>query len=210
MSIKCPVCHVQMEPRKGKCKFGSDVKIDQCPQCGGLWGDHRDFYRVDLNDLAKVLKIDKENSKEKISTQEILHCPRCPTKLEKIRDPFMPQDINLEICANCQGVWMSVETFLRYKEWREEKKKDKKSNENSEEQEEKIKQLLVINHHEELRKIGTLGKFAKFFKKPVGRGGVDFRKVEWEDHERVWFGIMLVGIIISLFILSQLINLFLG
>lgn len=206
MNINCPLCQIQMEPKRGKCKYGTDVRIDQCPQCGGIWGDKWEFYRVNPDQAATLVEVDEEKFEKKVPPHGELSCPRCSSILEKIRDPFIPDDIDLETCIRCGGIWTKAGTFLRYKQWRGEKMKVKETPEELQELKNQIEELLVIQHHKERQRGEAIGKIGQFLGKRVGPGGINIGRIEWKEHEKRWFAIIVVIIVILSAIFARIIE----
>lgn len=97
--IDCPKCWVKMEQKKVKV-IGPDITIDECPKCHGIY--------LDSGELKKLIK-DKKLSDyltKDIGTQSKseLVCPRCGG----LMDIEKADDIEVDVCLSCHGVWLDV------------------------------------------------------------------------------------------------------
>jgi len=210
MTIYCPLCKTQMVIKRGKCKYGTEVKINQCPECGGVWAQPEEFYRVNPEETAKLVEVNEEKFEKKIPPHEKLSCPKCSFTLEKIQDPFLPDDIDIEQCIKCGGIWLKAGTFLRFSQWRSKKIRTEENlkglqelkTQIDEELKAKIRALLLIEHHRERLRGSRLGAIGKFLNKPVMKS---FR-VEWEEHEETWLGILVAIFIVLLTIILRFIE----
>jgi len=112
----------------GKCRVGTSVKINQCPNCGGVWCDSDQFYRVDPDNAEELIEFDQDKFNHQRPAHNELSCPGCSSELKAINDRLIPDDLDLEKCSNCRGVWAKAGTFLRYKKWRKKKLDSRKTN----------------------------------------------------------------------------------
>jgi Zn-finger nucleic acid-binding protein len=95
--IECPHCFVKAN--RGEVEvFGPNIFIDICPKCGGIWLDHGE-----LNKLLKDKKLSDYLTKD-IGTQSKskLICPRCGG----LMDVEHADDVEVDVCLNCNGVWL--------------------------------------------------------------------------------------------------------
>jgi len=98
-NIECPRCWVEMKEREEDI-FGPNIVIDTCPKCNGIW--------LDNGELKKMIK-DKEVSDyltKKIGTKSHspLICPRC----RNIMDIEKAEDVEVDVCLKCRGVWLDA------------------------------------------------------------------------------------------------------
>ena len=98
--IECPRCWVKMSKKEVEV-FGPNIVIDICPKCNGIWLDPGELKRVlKNNELADYLSKDigtKSDSK--------LICPRC----KGLMDIETAEDIEVDVCIKCNGVWLDGE-----------------------------------------------------------------------------------------------------
>lgn len=95
--IECPKCWTQMETREEEI-FGPNVHIDICPKCNGIW--------LDGGELKKMLK-DREVSDYLtkdigLKSRSPRICPRC----RSLMDLEKAEDVEVDVCLKCRGVWL--------------------------------------------------------------------------------------------------------
>ena len=95
--VDCPRCWVSTYGILVK-TFGPDVLIDICPKCKGIW--------LDYGEMGKLLKDRKltDYLTKNIGTksESELVCPRCGG----LMDLEFADDIEVDVCLNCNGVWL--------------------------------------------------------------------------------------------------------
>ena len=105
--IECPHCWVEMKTVEKEI-FGPNIMIDICPKCNGIW--------LDRGELKKIIK-DKEVSDyltKDIGTKarSPLICPRC----RDLMDIEKAEDVEVDVCLGCRGVWLDAEELEGLKE----------------------------------------------------------------------------------------------
>ncbi|MFP4026893.1 MAG: zf-TFIIB domain-containing protein [Candidatus Brocadiia bacterium] len=104
--LSCPKCNdVDMEeltfPR-------SDLVIDRCPECRGLWFDN--------GELQEILRTNAGHRGVPPEREETdLACPRCGGRLFTFVYP--PTDVTVDACEDCGGVWLDRGEFEQIREW---------------------------------------------------------------------------------------------
>ena len=105
-AIDCPRCNIETE-RKEIEVFGPNIFIDMCYKCGGIW--------LDDGELKKLLKDNKLSDylTEDIGTKSRskLVCPRCGG----LMDIEHADDIDVDVCLTCHGVWLDKGEWLELK-----------------------------------------------------------------------------------------------
>jgi len=96
-NYECHKCWVEMKKEEVE-TFGPNIVIDVCPKCNGIW--------LDKGELGKLLK-DKKMSNyltKHIGTKSRspLICPRCAN----IMDIEKADDVEVDVCLTCGGVWL--------------------------------------------------------------------------------------------------------
>lgn len=97
--IECPKCWVEMHAREEEI-FGPNIEIDICPKCHGIW--------LDPGELHKLLK-DKEVTD--YLTKEIgtkAHSPLICPKCRNLMDIERAEDVEVDVCLKCRGVWLDM------------------------------------------------------------------------------------------------------
>ena len=46
---------------------------------------------------------------------EDIYCPRCADELRVFADPILPQEVQLQRCRHCDGIWLNRGQLRRYK-----------------------------------------------------------------------------------------------
>ena len=105
--IECPKCWVKAIQARIDI-FGPDITIDICPSCQGSW--------LDDGELQKLLKGRKlaNHLTEHIGTKtkSQLVCPRCGG----LMDIEKAEDIEVDVCLDCGGVWLDGGELKELKE----------------------------------------------------------------------------------------------
>ncbi len=100
--IDCPRCWIETR-RNTVNVFGPNIEIDVCQKCNGMW--------LDSGELRKLIR-DKKLSDyltKQIGTQSKseLVCPRCGG----LMDIETADDIEVDVCLTCHGVWLDSGEF---------------------------------------------------------------------------------------------------
>jgi len=81
----------------------SEVEIDYCPDCGGIWLDSGELELL-LNDSEKSKALLNLFAEDKNSKEEKLKCPICTKKMKKVLVGNDKQ-ILIDQCKNNHGLW---------------------------------------------------------------------------------------------------------
>ena len=97
----------------GRRIYESDIEINECPQCGGIWLDHGELEQIQStieNDYSD--KIQKEVNRgaqafhmKKQLEEDRLTCPNCDEIMSKKEHGFTSQVI-IDYCPYCRGIWL--------------------------------------------------------------------------------------------------------
>ena len=94
---ECHRCWVEMDKEEVE-TFGPNIVIDVCPKCQGIW--------LDNGELGKLLKDRKLTNylTKHIGTKSRspMVCPRCGNTM----DIEKADDIEVDVCLTCGGVWL--------------------------------------------------------------------------------------------------------
>jgi len=109
-TIECPKCWVEAKKEKMEA-FGPDVIIDVCPKCRGIWLDQGELKKITGN-----RKLSDFLTKE-IGTQSKseLVCPGCGGLMDIER----ADDVEVDVCLECNGVWLDAGELDELKEKKE-------------------------------------------------------------------------------------------
>ncbi|MEM6580822.1 MAG: zf-TFIIB domain-containing protein [Pseudomonadota bacterium] len=108
-SIECPKCgHGMMEV-----SYGSDLVIDRCTNCRGLWFDTGEAEKLKEKWMGEALDIGDSDIGKKWDRVEDIACPRCGKDMLKISDPDQPH-VWYETCTE-HGIFMDAGEFTDYK-----------------------------------------------------------------------------------------------
>jgi len=109
---ECHKCWVEMDKKEIDI-FGPNITIDICPNCHGIW--------LDKGELQKILKDRKlaDYLTKHIGTKSRspMVCPRCGNTMdiEKV------EDIEVDVCLSCGGVWLDEGELKDLKQIKEER-----------------------------------------------------------------------------------------
>lgn len=108
---ECHRCWVKMDKAEIK-TFGPNIIFDVCPKCKGLW--------LDKGELGKLLKDRKLTNylTKHIGTKSRspMVCPRCSMTM----DIEKADDIEVDVCLTCGGVWLDQGELEKLKDKSEE------------------------------------------------------------------------------------------
>lgn len=120
--LPCPRCGAPLGTETAASHYGSRVEVERCAGCGGVftsWGR--------ILALAPQLAIDWEErvaldpTRASALVRASLPCPACGKPLTKVggeRLPHtleVPEDLELHLCENGDGVWIEAEALTRLK-----------------------------------------------------------------------------------------------
>jgi Zn-finger nucleic acid-binding protein len=107
--MDCPRCKVPMATKE----IG-DVKIDECPQCRGMWFDQGEFQAAkeqvdpDLNWLA--FDIWKHKKQFQVSAHP-LKCPNDGAPMVVV--DYGDTGVAIDVCPTCRGIWLEQGEFAK-------------------------------------------------------------------------------------------------
>jgi Zn-finger nucleic acid-binding protein len=127
--------------------FGPNITIDVCPKCNGIWLD-----KGELNKILKDKKLSNYLTKH-IGTKSTspMVCPRCGMTMDIER----AEDIEVDVCLSCGGVWLDEGELEDLKEKTEagyELDTDAKEKELEEEKRYKLKHSRLHRFIEKLKR----------------------------------------------------------
>jgi Zn-finger nucleic acid-binding protein len=97
--MNCPVCNSAMVTLEL-----SDVEIDHCVDCGGIWLDAGELeLLVDNAEAAKQIINSFEIQKN--VTEKFIDCPICDRRMEKIHIGRDRQPLTIDRCRKGHGLW---------------------------------------------------------------------------------------------------------
>jgi Zn-finger nucleic acid-binding protein len=116
MLLTCPQCTDQMKEVTARATVGYSIVLDQCPRCGGIWCDRWELYPLTAAAADRLDPVDRAALQQPTPVRtERLACPRCRARMQRLRDPSLPQDACIERCPNCDGMWLNRGELRRFK-----------------------------------------------------------------------------------------------
>ncbi len=116
MALTCPQCATAMNEVMASAAVGYFIVLDQCPRCGGIWCDRWELYPLTAAAAEQLDSVDQAALTRPAATRsEPLQCPRCRARLRRFRDASLPQDVQIERCSNCDGMWLKRGELRRFK-----------------------------------------------------------------------------------------------
>jgi Zn-finger nucleic acid-binding protein len=116
--MRCPQCDVPMNQVTVRANPGSLIQLDQCRRCGGIWCDKWELFPIDPEEAERLDALDEKllaAPAEQVS--KTLYCPRCTNKLARFKEPLLPEEIVLQRCSRCEGIWLNHGQMTRYKNY---------------------------------------------------------------------------------------------
>lgn len=124
--MRCPACRVEMAEVAVKANPGTLIMLDQCGRCGGIWCDKWELFPVDPDEADRLDPVDAGLLQAPAAlAKKKLFCPRCTAPLAVMADPIMPDDILLERCRRCEGIWLNRGAFGKFKKFQAETRRKK-------------------------------------------------------------------------------------
>jgi len=120
--LKCPNCGQNLVPHTLRSKYGEILILDQCEACGGIWFDEWELYSAQEEEIKNLEKIEIKKPLSKFNLGKGNgRCPKCQVKLEVLKDPFIPREIEIKFCPECRGLWLKRGEATEYKEFQKKK-----------------------------------------------------------------------------------------
>ncbi len=162
----CPNDRTEMHQVKIASHYGQLIDLEQCDKCGGIWFDESELFRAKQGEAEKidVLNIDILRNSSSIENSTVL-CPRDQTVLHRFTDKYFPQDIILERCQRCNGIWLNRGVFTKYQKFRQELNRPKEKSPEDKKLEESVRQLIAS--HQCGRSTETLARLKEFLSTPL-------------------------------------------
>ena len=105
--MNCPKC----KTKPIHSTIVSEVEVDQCPTCRGIWFDEKELSRLlsadagDLKPLTRTARSDDEN-------EVTGACPRDGHRLLRVRSA-KDREVTVDMCPSCRGIWLDGGEFRR-------------------------------------------------------------------------------------------------
>jgi Zn-finger nucleic acid-binding protein len=116
---------------------GMLIVLDQCGACGGIWCDRWELFPVEPSEGERLDPLDEKLLQKSLAPAKgRLYCPRCGDQLRLFHDPILPQEIRLERCRRCDGIWLNRGEFGRFKKFQKKTREEKRGGE------ERLRQLV--------------------------------------------------------------------
>jgi uncharacterized protein len=116
MSLTCPQCTELMKEVTARATVGYAIVLDQCSRCGGIWCDRWELYPLTAAAADRLDPVDQQALQQPTPGRpELLACPRCCARMHGLYDPFLPRDVCIDRCPNCEGMWLNRGELRRFK-----------------------------------------------------------------------------------------------
>ena len=123
---RCPLCDTEMREVSAHANPGQMIILDQCGKCGGIWCDKWELFPIDPQEASRLDPLDEKLLQNPVKIEEKpLYCPRCGVQLLVFHDPLLPQEIHLERCPRCDGIWLNRGQFSLFKHFQEKTRAEK-------------------------------------------------------------------------------------
>ena len=97
--MKCPKCDRKLVATKV-----SEVEVDRCKSCHGIWCDHRELAELLGQSKWRLAKLTGAHEQDQLNLRQA-KCPRDDTHLLRVSSADHPQVV-LDSCPKCQGIWL--------------------------------------------------------------------------------------------------------
>ncbi len=108
----CPDCNHHLTPVTIPIK-GSNVILDYCGNCGGVWTDHAETNFFALKDLQTLHNVLPHAPKKALTGSH--NCPHDNRQLNRLEHESTPLGVSIFHCATCGGNWFPYGELARFK-----------------------------------------------------------------------------------------------
>jgi Zn-finger nucleic acid-binding protein len=158
-------------------QYGQPLFLDQCPECGGIWFDESELFRARQGEAYKVDKVDIESLAKPITSLKIAStCPKDGASLFQFSDKYFPQEIILERCPTCHGLWLNRGYFVKYQQYREKKLTSNIESGSDQKFREELNNLAA--DYRDRHSSETLRKLGEFLSTPMEPGAIQDSRAE--------------------------------
>ena len=108
--MKCPACKNPLREKNAR-----GMTVDLCyGGCGGIWFDATELERVSVNTpAATTLHTIWQIPTSNVKLTEPRMCPRCPQQVLDRKWFSDSQQVEIDQCPNCGGIWLDAGEFSR-------------------------------------------------------------------------------------------------
>lgn len=102
--MECPRCKVEMLS-KTVAERQEELKLDQCPQCEGIWLDA--IAMAKLEAIVEPVTWEVRQIPDNIDQLVGLYCPSCSNKPLLVKaDHDRDRKVIMDFCGQCHGSWL--------------------------------------------------------------------------------------------------------
>jgi Zn-finger nucleic acid-binding protein len=162
----CPNDGTEMHQVKIIAHYGQPIILDQCEKCGGIWFDESELFRAKQGEAEKIELLDEEKLRTptRIENANLL-CPIDQAALFRFTDKYFPEDIILEHCPSCTGIWLNRGIFTKYQRFRGDLMRPNEKSPEDKALEESVRELVAS--YQTGHTTDVLGRLGKFLSTPV-------------------------------------------
>ncbi|KTB48122.1 Transcription factor zinc-finger [Dehalogenimonas alkenigignens] len=167
--MRCPHDQAELRGVAAACHYGLPLRLDQCPECGGIWFDESELFRARQGEAARLEALDEASlARPTAAARHDLACPRDGTRLQRFTDRHFPSEVILERCPACRGLWLNRGHFRGYQRYREKKFTAVIESAGDLKFSEELKRLAA--EHRQGNSTETMRKLGEFLSTPMGPG----------------------------------------
>jgi Zn-finger nucleic acid-binding protein len=145
MARLCPDCQ---QPLQSETYHG--VHLDTCPQCAGFWFDEAELGRVRRTDPLALIELEEEHLPQ-VQTHPDANttrrCPDCQSLLDRYQYLY-DSPVTLDICVNCEGVWVEDSELGKIAQWLSKGKHPVTSHEQQQARTERALAEAIVEHEQ--------------------------------------------------------------
>jgi Zn-finger nucleic acid-binding protein len=111
-----------MRPVKVNSHYGQPIILDQCGKCGGIWFDESELFRAKQGEAERIEWLDAEALRIPAEMESATgRCPKDGGILFQFKDERFPEDVLLERCPACRGIWLNRGNFTEFQKGRQQR-----------------------------------------------------------------------------------------
>lgn len=112
----CPQCNHTLNPISLKSDT-SDIALDYCTVCGGVWSDHGNINFLRLKDLRPLLSVLPPTPAQTFTSSFL--CPKDRSPLQVFKGESVPVNLDVYQCMKCNGFWFPHKNLEDFKKAQE-------------------------------------------------------------------------------------------
>ncbi|MBI4067147.1 zf-TFIIB domain-containing protein [Candidatus Gottesmanbacteria bacterium] len=113
--LDCPNCGDLLVSISTLSTNNEEISVDHCLSCSGTWFDRYEINRIRLSGIYKIAQATDIKRKEPPWGKMERLCPRDFTTLQIYRTQVTPENVEMERCRKCGGIFTTQKVLEKFK-----------------------------------------------------------------------------------------------